>query len=51
MAYLYSPENRRKSLEQITEDVGDKVVLVDEGEVDREKVMEKEVEESRVEGR
>lgn len=40
MAYLYFPETRRKSLEQIAEDFGDKVVLVDERDVHVEAVKE-----------
>ena len=49
MAYLYFPETRRKSLEQIAEDFGDKVVLVDAQDVDQEAVAEAKMEESSVE--
>ena len=33
MAYLYFPETRRKTLEEIAEAFGDKVVLADETDV------------------
>lgn len=33
MAYLYFPETRRKTLEEIAEAFGDKVVLVDDRDV------------------
>jgi hypothetical protein len=49
VGYFYFPETRRKTLEQIAEDFGDKVVLVDESQVDAEAVQEKKLEESQVE--
>ena len=36
MAYLYFPETRRKTLEEVAAAFGDKVVLVDEGAVEAE---------------
>ncbi|KAI1139140.1 putative MFS monosaccharide transporter [Hypoxylon sp. FL0543] len=39
IAYLYFPETRRKTLEEIARAFGDKVVLVDEGQIDGEQVV------------
>lgn len=40
MAYLYFPETRRKTLEEIAEAFGDKVVLADEADVMNEAAAE-----------
>lgn len=40
IAYFYFPETIRKTLEQIAEDFGDKLVMVDEMDVDAEAVEE-----------
>ncbi|KAL7619498.1 hypothetical protein AAE478_010038 [Parahypoxylon ruwenzoriense] len=39
VAYLYFPETRRKTLEEIALAFGDKVVFVNEGQVDREQAI------------
>ncbi|KAI0007917.1 putative MFS monosaccharide transporter [Xylariaceae sp. FL0662B] len=39
IAYLYFPETRRKTLEEIARAFGDKVVLVDEAQIDREQAV------------
>jgi MFS family permease len=49
VAYFYFPETRRKTLEEVAAEFGDKVVLVDEGDVVREAVEEAKLKEKRVE--
>jgi hypothetical protein len=52
MAYFYFPETRRKTLEEIAEAFGDKVVLADERDVLEEAEAERKLsitEEKRVE--
>jgi hypothetical protein len=52
MAYFYFPETRRKTLEEIAEAFGDKVVLADERDVMEEAEAERKLsvtEEKRVE--
>lgn len=39
IAYLYFPETRRKTLEEIAQAFGDKVVLVDEARIDGEQAV------------
>ena len=48
MGYFYFPETRRKSLEEIARDFGDKVIEVDETQLGKEQVMmgRKDVEDS-----
>lgn len=50
MAYLYFPETRRKTLEEIAAAFGDKVVLVDETAVEVEhQKMEGKADDQRIE--
>ena len=42
IAYFYFPETRRKSLEEIARDFGDKVVLVEDLDVVQERALEEE---------
>lgn len=57
MGYFYFPETRRKSLEEIARDFGDKVIEVDETQLGKEQVMmgRKDIEDSaevnQIEGR
>ena len=47
-AYFYFPETRRKTLEEIARDFGDKVIEVDESRLDKDQAMigRKDVEDS-----